>query len=139
MASPTSRTLEQLRRERYAADICERWIPGANVRADLFRMFDVLAVKAEAGTGVFGVQTTSGANHSSRVRKLLSNPTLRTWLAAGNRAAVWSWSQDHSGRWQCRKAEIKLADLEGVAVEEPPRPKRRRRQPKQMDLFADQP
>jgi hypothetical protein len=126
--TPTARTLEQLRRERYAADVCERFIPRVNQRADLFRLFDVLAVRADL-PGVLGVQTTSGTNHASRVRKLLGNATLRTWLAAGNRAEVWSWRKDHRGRWACRRAAIRPDDLGGVAVEELPRPRRRRRKP----------
>jgi len=136
MASPTSRTLQLLRRERFAADVCERWIPHANRRADLFRMFDVLGIRADL-PGVLGVQATSGANHASRVRKLLGSPALRTWLAAGNRAEVWSWAKDWRGRWQPRRAALLPADLEGVAVREPPRPRRRRREPEQQPTLFD--
>jgi hypothetical protein len=123
MPWPTARTLGQLRGERYAAGVCERRVPHANQRANLFRMFDVVAVRADL-PGVFGVQATSGAHHAGRLRKLLGNPMLRTWLAAGNRAHDWSWAKDHRGPWMYRKAAIRPADLAGVAVEEPPRPRR---------------
>ena len=72
--TPTARTLEQLRRERYLADVCERWIPQVNQCADLFKAFDVFAVRADL-PGVFGFQTTSGTNHVARVRKLMGNAT----------------------------------------------------------------
>ncbi len=94
----------------------------------------MVAIKADVG-GVLRIQTTSGSNHASHARKMLANPTLRTWLAAGNRAEVWSWAQDYRGRWKCRRAAIVLADLAGVSVEEAPRRPRRRKQ-EQPDWFA---
>jgi hypothetical protein len=100
----------------------------------LFGAFDVVAIKADIG-GVLRIQTTSGSNHASHARKMLANPTLRTWLAAGNRAEVWSWAKDRRGRWTCHRTAIVLADLAGVAVEEAPRPPRRRKQ-EQPGLFA---
>ena len=104
---------------------------------DLFRMFDVLAVKAEPGTGVLGIQTTSATNHAARVRKLMANATLRTWLAAGNRAEIWSWRKDYNGRWQCRRAAIKLDNLVGMTVQETRKPRCRRRCDQQRKLFDE--
>src|SRR5262249_35740378 len=98
MPSPTSRTLQLLRSEGFTAAVVERWVPGRPVRIDLFGAFDLVAVKADVA-GVLGVQTTSGTNHASRVTKFRENPHLRVWLAAGNRAEVWSWAQ-RGGRWQ---------------------------------------
>ena len=134
MPSPTSRTLQLLRREGYTPGVVERRLPNVPATVDLFGCFDVVAVKAGVA-GVLGIQATSGTNHASRVRKLLGSPALRTWLAAGNRAEVWSWAKDWRGRWQPRRAALLPADLEGVAVREPPRPRRRRRKPEQPTLF----
>jgi hypothetical protein len=44
------------------------------------------------------------------VRKLLGNPTLATWLAAGNKAEVISWRKV-KGRWCCRRQALTSADL----------------------------
>jgi hypothetical protein len=116
-----------LRREGYEAGVVERHLPNVLVTVDLFGAFNVVAIKADVA-GVLGIQTTSGSNHASRARKLLGNATLRTWLAAGNRAEVWSWAKDRRGRWTCRRAAIVLADLASVSVEEAPRPRRRKQE-----------
>src|ERR1700741_3553352 len=99
MVSPTQLSLRQLRREGYEADVCERWLPHTDppLRHDLFHAFDVVAVKA-CEIGVLGVQTTSASCHSTRVRKLAGIPALQTWLSAGNRAEVWSWSKNDAGK-----------------------------------------
>ena len=52
-------------------------------------------------------------NHASRRGKLARNPVLAVWLAAGNRAEVWSWSK-RRGRWVCRRESLTPADLRGA-------------------------
>ena len=66
MSSPTSRTLQVLRREGYLAAVAEKWNPHSRTRADLFGFADVLAVRA--GAPVLAVQATSAGNHAARVR-----------------------------------------------------------------------
>lgn len=90
--TPTSRTLSLLRADGFAVAIVERRIPHCNITVDAFGMFDVLAIREDV-PGALGVQTTSGSNHSARVKKLLANPILKTWTAAGNVAEVWSWAK----------------------------------------------
>ena len=90
MTSPTSRSLAELRRLGYAADVVERWIPSARIRKDLFGIFDIVAITPE---GLLGIQCTSGSNHASRATKMRESETLPKWLAAGARAEVWSWAK----------------------------------------------
>lgn len=143
--TPTARTLAQLRLEGRLADVCERRMQmfgkgksgaseskGSFLR-DLFGAFDILAITIDE-PGVLGVQTTSGSNHSSRVKKLLGLATVKVWLRSGNRAEVWSWDKDFRGRWVARKTQIALEEMK-VVVKEPKRPRRTRR-PIERELFG---
>jgi hypothetical protein len=112
--TPTQRSLAQLRREGFVTAVVERRLPRCAVTVDAFGLFDLLAVRADV-RGVVGVQATSGTNHASRVRKLLGTPTLSTWLAAGNRAEVWSWTKRRR-RWTCRRQRLDAADLGGAGA-----------------------
>jgi hypothetical protein len=109
VSSPTSRTLTLLRREGYAADIAERRLPVCFISRDLFGAFDVVGIKADL-PGVLGVQTTSASNFATRFAWLLANPTLATWLAAGNKAEVISWRKV-KGHWAVRRQPLTPADL----------------------------
>jgi hypothetical protein len=109
-ATPTQHSLALLRRVGFVAAVVERRLPRCGVTVDAFGLFDLLAVRADC-RGVVGVQATSGTNHASRVRKRLGNAALPTWLAAGNRAEVWSWTK-RRGRWACRRQRLDAANLE---------------------------
>src|SRR5262245_7225976 len=111
--TPTQRSLVLLRREGFVAAVVERRLPRCGVTVDAFGLFDLLAIRGDV-PGFLGVHTTSGANHAGRVRKLLGNATLSTWLAAGNRAAVWSRTKRRR-RWTCRRQRLDAADRGGVA------------------------
>ena len=118
MASPTSRTLEQLRGEGWDADVVERWVPHTRTRRDLLGVIDIVAV--HEGAGILGVQATSGANMGSRIRKIQDSPRARTWLAAGGRLQVWGWRQlkprpGRRRRWWPRVAVMRLVDGEIVS------------------------
>jgi hypothetical protein len=112
MSSPAQRTLQLLRAEGFDAAVVERRLPRCFIAVDLFNAFDIVAVRRDL-PGVLGAQCTSASNHAHRVRKLLGNPTLRTWLAAGNRAEVISWRKA-GGRWRCRRQLLAFADLGAV-------------------------
>jgi hypothetical protein len=136
MASPTSRTLNLLRNTGWIAAIAESWIPHANLRRDLFGLFDIVAIHP-GQQGTLGVQTTSASNHSARRTKLLESAVLPIWLKAGNAAEVWSWSQ-RDGKWEVRREALTLADTDGVtATPLTPRrrPRRQRRGERQGSLF----
>jgi hypothetical protein len=112
--TPTQRCLALLRREGFAEAVVERRLPRCGVTVDAFGLFDLLAVRADV-RGVGGVQATGGTNHAGRVRKLLGNATLSTWLAAGNRAEVWSWTKRRR-RWTCRRQRLDAADHDATTT-----------------------
>jgi hypothetical protein len=64
--SPTQLTLKWLRDEGYLAEVVEKWLPGINVRKDLWGWCDIVALKDEE---TVAVQCTSWDNISSQVQK----------------------------------------------------------------------
>lgn len=107
--SPTKRTLARLRGAGYTAAVVERWNAHAGRRQDLWG-FDILAVRGDKA-GVLGLQVTARSGHAARRKKLLAYPVLKTWLVAGNRAAVESWRKK-GDRWECWTEDITLQMLE---------------------------
>lgn len=103
MASgPTERTLQQLRKDGWLADVVERWIPHAKRRKDLFGIIDIVAL----GDGeTLGVQCTSDSNMSARVHKLEESDAISALRECNWRLEVWGWKKKN-GRWQVRKVEV---------------------------------
>lgn len=86
--SPTQRTLAELRKRGYRAQVVERWNPFARIRQDLFGVIDVVAV----GNGeTVGVQATSLSNVSARVRKIADAEAVPDLRKSGWRILVWGW------------------------------------------------
>lgn len=123
--SPTQRALALCRRYGWTAQVVERWNPHARVRQDLFGCIDLILLEAP-GTGVVGVQVTSGSGHSTRVRKSLEEPRVRQWLAAPARFEVWSFAKrGAAGKrklWTLRAQAIELRDglLQVVDIKKQP-------------------
>ena len=67
--TPTQLTLRKLRADGWLAEVVERWVPGANVRKDLFGFVDILALRDGE---TLAVQATSYTNISARVNKIAS-------------------------------------------------------------------
>jgi hypothetical protein len=75
--NPTARSLAYLRSQGFTCWVTEYWHAFARRRVDLFGIVDILALRPGE---VLGVQTTSAANVSSRVRKIAASeyaPKLR--------------------------------------------------------------
>jgi hypothetical protein len=102
MNSPTQRTLAEMRRRGYLADVTERWIPGAMVRRDLFGFGDVLAVGERE---VVMVQATSASNAASRIRKITEHENLGAVRKGGIRILVHAWKKVGS-RWQLWEVDL---------------------------------
>lgn len=103
--TPTARTLRELRKRGYRADVVERWIGGGafRVRKDLFDCWDV----AYVGGGEFGlVQTTSGSNVSSRLRKIADAEATPSLRDANVRLLVHGWRKNAAGRWVLREEDV---------------------------------
>lgn len=93
--SPTQLTLEKLRAEGYLCEIVERWIPGANIRKDLFGFVDILAIKDGQ---VLAVQATSKSNISARVNKIAEHENIAEVTKLGWQLEVWGWAKA-GNRW----------------------------------------
>jgi hypothetical protein len=114
MGSPTTRTLELLRKQGYTAQVVERWQPHSRRRIDLFGVIDVLAID---GTKTIGVQTTSASNTSARRQKIYAEPAAAKWLASGNRLFIHGWRKKRhkpggkAMRWVVNEEEVLLSDF----------------------------
>lgn len=98
------RTLAALRAEGWTVDVCERWIPGARVRRDLFGLLDIVALK---GDQTMGVQCTSSANMAARVKKLAESENIGALREAGWTVEVWGWRKSKpSGKWVVRRVDV---------------------------------
>jgi carbonic anhydrase len=102
MSSPTQRSLKYLREQGYTVDVVERWIPGANIRKDLFGFIDLLAIREDE---VLGVQSTSGDNVAARVDKIANHDNLDAVRKAGIRILVHGWRKNAAGRWTLREVD----------------------------------
>ena len=126
-ASPTARSLKHLRDQGFTAQVVERWIPGANLRKDLFGGIDIVCVGGKDEIGprfdTLGVQSTSDSNVSARREKMLAIPELRLWLECGNRLVIHGWAKKgprgKPKRWALREVEIHLSDFTKVEVSSP--------------------
>ena len=113
--SPTQRTLAALRKDGWTAEVVERWIPGANIRRDLFGFGDILAMHPDHG--ILMVQATSTPHVRDRIAKLLAVPTLLRWLQASphNHVEVWGWAKRGArGKrkvFQCERRVLTLGAL----------------------------
>ncbi len=100
--SPTQRSLKLLREQGWTAEVVERWIPGANIRKDLFGFVDILAI---SGNETLAVQCTSYANVSSRVKKIAESDLVGIVRDAGWEIQVHGWRKPKH-RWEVRIVDI---------------------------------
>jgi len=82
----------QLKKDGYIPAIVEHWNRFAGIRQDLYGFIDIVAMHP-AHKGLLGIQTTSTANMSARVKKIINEPRARVWLTSGNSILVWGWSK----------------------------------------------
>lgn len=107
--SPTENSLAYLRTSGWDAEVVERWIPGANIRKDLFGFVDIVAVM---GNQTLGVQTTSASNVSARVAKIKESEMLPKLREAGWMIHVHGWQKkpkDLGGKamvWTLRTVDL---------------------------------
>lgn len=103
----TQLSLKTLRKDGWSVvEKVETWVPfpPPGHRKDLFGLFDIIAVGPDS---VIGVQATSKAHVSARLKKMRQNPTLEHWLASpSRRAEVWGWFKE--GRlWKVKRVPLK--------------------------------
>lgn len=96
MISLVSRSLAELHKRGGPVDKSERWIPGANIRRDLFNLFDLvwLAMSTDNQAGqIVGIQVTDNHNLAAHMAKIKSNPITKQWIAAGGGITVHAWAK----------------------------------------------
>lgn len=90
MTSPTARSLKYLRDLGYEAQVVERYNSFSRKRVDLFAFIDIVAIRDGE---ILGVQTTSAAHTSDRLKKITAEPKSDLWLRAGGRIEVHGWAK----------------------------------------------
>jgi hypothetical protein len=92
-----------MRERGFHAEVVERWIPGANIRRDLFGFIDILCL---GDTGeLVGVQSTSASNISARITKISESPLVGRCRKAGIKLLVHGWRKV-KGRWEAREVDV---------------------------------
>jgi hypothetical protein len=100
--SPTQLSLKKLREDGWLAEVVERWIPGANIRKDLWGWVDIVALKDGE---TLAVQTTSYSNMSARAKKIAESETVSEVRKANWSIQVHGWHKKDS-RWVVKINDI---------------------------------
>ena len=132
MRSPTARTKRYLEKQGCVVEVVEKWIPiakhpGGGIRRDLFDVIDILCVRParlstnvhveQRSHGLIAIQSTSGSNHTARVKKALASHKLRLFLMTGNQFEIWSWSKKGArGKRKTWQPRIDTLVIEGGEV-----------------------
>jgi len=90
-----------MRKRGYVCEVTEHWCPFSKRRKDLFGVIDILCVSE---TDLIGVQTTSGANHSARKKKIAENETMKLWRKHA-KIVLHSWKK-YKNRWTLREEDL---------------------------------
>jgi len=88
--SPTTRSLELLRRRGFRAGVVERWNVFESCREGLFGIFDIVALD-QGGRVILGVKTGLTKKLGPVKRRLLKSDDARRWLGAGGRIHIHGW------------------------------------------------
>ena len=113
--SPTARTLQELKKLGFTAQVVEKFNSFTKRRIDLFGCIDIVAI--QPGVGCVGIQATAnnGGHHSERLAKIHAEPRMRTWLESGCKLELWSWAkQGARGKrktWTLRREVIDVNDI----------------------------
>jgi hypothetical protein len=120
MSSPTSRSLDLLRKEGFVPAVVERWNTFAGppdkkckecgknqvgVRQDLFGFADIIAINPQSKVVVL-VQTTSGSNMSARRRKMAGIGEVLLCMTVGFKIEIHGWSKRANGRYEVNRETL---------------------------------
>lgn len=97
--SPTELSLKLLREEGYLVEVVEKWIPGANIRKDLFGFIDMVAIKKGE---TLAVQCTSYSHVAERINKITDSENILTVREANWRVEVHGWGKEKN-RWKLKR------------------------------------
>jgi hypothetical protein len=100
--SPTQRSLKLMRDEGFTVAVVEKWIPGANVRKDLFDCWDIACV----GNGRFSlIQVTTLSHISERLKKVTDHPVTGELRKAGVGLFIHGWRKLKTG-WEAKVIDV---------------------------------
>jgi hypothetical protein len=103
LGSPTQRSLKYMRERGFHAEVVEKWIPGANIRKDLWGFVDIVCLGD--GGPITVVQSTSASNLAARITKIAESPLVGRVRSAGIKILVHGWRKV-KGRWQVREVDV---------------------------------
>jgi len=93
--------------------------PGGGFRRDLGGGIDL--VWFGASLGIVGIQACAASGLAAHRTKLLAEPRMREWIAAGGRLCIHSWGtlavvkkdgkKGKARRWTLREVELRLEDF----------------------------
>jgi len=90
MRSPTERSLKLLRENGYIVWVVESYNAYTKRRKDLYGFIDIVGLHTKK-TGLLGIQTTTGSNLSTRIKKAENINAYHRWLACGNDVEFHGW------------------------------------------------
>ncbi len=120
MSSPTQRSLKELRRLGFTAQVVERFCHFSKRRIDLFNFADIVylcGLQADGGGGIVALQVTTASNQAARIAKIKAEPKALLWLDSGGRIMVHGWRKQKIKRggkavkYVCNETEIELKDF----------------------------
>lgn len=102
----TAKTLAELRKRGWTAQVVERWMPHTHVKVDLFGVIDIVAIRPRLsgarGPQIVGIQVTgsraSGGIIAAHRTKILAEPRADEWVDAGGALELWGWRMVRN-RW----------------------------------------
>tara|TARA_R110000824_G_scaffold246105_1_gene435168 strand:+ start:1359 stop:1757 length:399 start_codon:yes stop_codon:yes gene_type:complete len=110
-----------MRSEGYTSCVVERYIAPIKQRKDFLGFIDILCLRP-AEKGMVGIQSTSGSNFNSRLKKALALETLDLFVNNGNIFEVHGWAKrgprGKRKTWQCRRLKIDEDNLRQIRCAE---------------------
>lgn len=101
--SPTTRSLELLRKDGYHVEVVEKWNSFTKTRKDLWGFIDLLAIKQNE---VLAVQVTSASNMSARRKKIADHENVGKVRDAGIRIELHGWAKGSNGRYLVKREDL---------------------------------
>lgn len=113
--SPTQLALRVLRKMGLEAGVVEKHLPHPKPFGKKHDFFGIIDIIACAPDYTLGIQVTSKANGSDRVKKALAEPRLQTWLGINSRRHFEVWVVSKRGsRWHYQTKRILWRLIDGT-------------------------
>lgn len=136
----TARSMKMMRAEGWSnVGSVEKWVPGANVRRDLFGFIDLIALHPRI-PAVVGVQCYTESTRAAHLRKIAAldkaTGAITAWLEAGGGLILHEWRKRTLApnaktrkkgtasrmKWECLSMAVGKPDNVGVTIYMPSGP-----------------